>query len=166
MFIIVGLGNPEKKYGNTPHNIGFEAVDEFAKKNDFPDFRLSKKFSALISEKNNVLLAKPQTFMNNSGLAIKKIFKSQAFVSLIIVHDDIDLALGTYKLSINRGSAGHKGVESIIRELGTEDFTRIRIGVSKETKPDVLEKFSKEDKKILEEVFNQVLEEINKLIKK
>jgi peptidyl-tRNA hydrolase, PTH1 family len=104
--------------------------------------------------------------MNNSGLAIKKIFKSQAFVSLIIVHDDIDLALGTYKLSINRGSAGHKGVESIIRELGTEDFTRIRIGVSKETKPDVLEKFSKEDKKILEEVFNQVLEEINKLIKK
>lgn len=172
MFIIAGLGNPEKKYNNTPHNIGFEAIDGFAKKNDFPDFRLSKKINALISEKNNVILAKPQTFMNNSGLSIKKIIKWRSGLHLIIIHDDIDLPLGSFKIQKNRGSAGHKGVESIIKELGTQDFTRIRIGIHPQsrtldygTERYVLEKFSREDKKILKKVLSQVSLELENLIK-
>jgi PTH1 family peptidyl-tRNA hydrolase len=172
MIIIAGLGNPGKEYENTPHNLGFEAIDEFAKKNNFPVFEFDKYSNALISKKDNVILAKPQSFMNNSGFAIKKL--AEAFLPLtsgrkasaiFIVHDDIDLALGTYKVSANRGSAGHKGVESIMRELGTEDFTRIRIGVSKEKKPDVLKKFSKKDKEILKQTFNQISLELEKSIK-
>jgi peptidyl-tRNA hydrolase, PTH1 family len=165
MIIIAGLGNPGKEYENTPHNLGFEAIDEFAKKNNFPVFEFDKYSNALISKKDNVILAKPQSFMNNSGQSIKKIAGPRSDLGLIIIHDDIDLALGTYKVSANRGSAGHKGVESIMRELGTEDFTRIRIGVSKEKKTDVLKKFSKKDKEILKQTFNQISLELEKSIK-
>lgn len=160
MVIIIGLGNPGEKYKNTPHNIGFEAIDDFAEKNTFPDFKLSKKFKALISEKNNILLAKPQTFMNDSGKSVKKIIKNRA-TNLIIIHDDIDLPLGEIKISKDRGSAGHKGIESIIKELGTKDFTRIRIGVAREKKPDVLKKFDKESKKIIKESINQTINELS-----
>ena len=73
MTIIIGLGNPGRKYNNTPHNIGFEIVDRFAEENNFPGFKLSKKFNALISEKDNIILAKPETFMNRSGETVKKI---------------------------------------------------------------------------------------------
>lgn len=168
--IIIGLGNPGEKYNNTPHNIGFEAIDEFAKENNFPDFKLSKKFNALISEKDDILLAKPQTFMNESGKSVKKIIRnskstlrgaSSEIRNLIIIHDDIDLELGKIKVSKNRGSAGHKGVESIIKELGNKDFIRIRIGVSKEEKPDVLKKFSQQDK----ELAKKTLSAIDKTIK-
>ena len=92
MIIIVGLGNPGEKFNNTRHNAGFMAVDFFAKKNDFPEFEFSKKDNALISKKETILLVKPQTFMNESGVSVKKIvssFKFQAS-SFIVVHDDID----------------------------------------------------------------------------
>lgn len=173
--IIAGLGNPGKKYENTPHNIGFKVMDEFARKNDFPDFKFSKIFNADISKKDGVTLAKPQTFMNNSGLVIKKFLEARLLENctqdfersgpsrLIIVHDDIDLPLGKIKVSRNRGSAGHKGVESIIKELGTKDFTRIRIGIYPRshtldygTEKYVLKKFSKEDREVLKEVFEEV----------
>lgn len=163
MLLIVGLGNPGKKYKNTPHNIGFEAIDEFAKENNFPEFKMSKKFKAQISKKGNVLIAKPQTFMNNSGLSLKKIRGGRTSVNLIVVHDDIDLPLGKVKVSENRGSAGHKGIESIIKELDTKDFVRIRIGVSREEKPDVLKKFSKEDKKIAKEAIKQAGQKLKKM---
>jgi len=161
--IIIGLGNPGKKYNNTPHNVGFEAVDEFAKENNFPDFKLSKKFKAQISKKENIILVKPETFMNESGKSVKKICKRTGLVqSLIIIHDDIDLGLGKIRVSKNRGSAGHKGIESITKELGTKDFTRIRIGVSRKNKPDVLKKFDKESKKTIKESIKQVIEELKK----
>lgn len=155
MVVIAGLGNPGKEYENTPHNIGFEALDFFAQKNGFPAFEFDKYSNSLISKKDEVILIKPQTFMNNSGLALKKIAGK-----LIVIHDDIDLKLGEFKISTNRGSAGHKGVESIIKALRTEDFTRIRIGVSKEKKPDVLKKFNKKDQELLTPVFEQISEEI------
>ena len=150
MIIIVGLGNPGRKYRNTRHNIGFQVVDEFARENKFPEFKLSKKFNSLISEKNNIVLAKPQTFMNESGKAVKKMTGE-----LIVVHDDIDLPLGKVRISKARGAAGHKGVESIIKEIGTKDFTRFRIGISPKTgKPKnvekfVLQKFTKQEKEII-----------------
>jgi len=161
MIIIIGLGNPGEKYNNTPHNVGFEAVEQFAKENNFPEFKLSEKFKALISEKNNILLVKPQTFMNESGKSVKKIRRGRTSAKLIVIHDDIDLPLGKIKISKNRGSAGHKGVESIIKELGTKDFIRIRIGVSRKNKPDVLKKFDKESKKTIKESINQTINELS-----
>jgi PTH1 family peptidyl-tRNA hydrolase len=162
MFLIVGLGNPGEKYENTPHNIGFIAVDNFAKDKNFPDFKINKKFNAEISEKTingkKVILAKPQAFMNNSGISIKKAisFLKINFEDLIIIHDDIDIPFGQIKIAKNRGSAGHKGVMSAIKELGTMDFIRIRIGIQTDkaahphshinVKKFVLKKFSGKEK--------------------
>jgi len=168
MIIIVGLGNPGKKYKDTRHNVGFQVIDEFAKENNFPEFRLSKKFNALVSEKENIILVKPQTFMNNSGKPVKTLFSFYKPEELIIIHDDIDLPLGKIRISKNRGSAGHKGVESIIKEIGFENFTRFRIGISPKTeKPKnvekyVLQKFNKEEEKTIEQVVQEVTTEIKK----
>ena len=158
--IIVGLGNPGKKFENTRHNVGFMAIDEFAKENNFPEFELQKKFDALISEKENILLAKPQTFMNESGKAIQKITKNYSLqtTNLIIIHDDIDLPAGKIKIIKDRGSAGHKGVESIIQNIGNENLIRIRIGIrpasaegSGVAKKVVLKKFTQEEEKIIDQ---------------
>jgi PTH1 family peptidyl-tRNA hydrolase len=140
MILIVGLGNPGIKYKRTRHNIGFRALDEFQKENDFPDFKFSKKFNALISKKDigkkKIILAKPQTFMNKSGQAVKKIttYHSLPTINLVIVHDDIDLPLGKIRIVKKRGSAGHKGIESIIKELGTKNFVRLRVGIQPKEK--------------------------------
>ena len=107
MTIIIGLGNPGEKFNNTRHNAGFMAVDFFAKKNNLPEFEMEKKYDALISKKGNILLAKPETFMNKSGSAVKKIAKNNKG-QIIVVHDDADLPVGKIKIAVNRGSAGHK----------------------------------------------------------
>jgi len=187
MIIIVGLGNPGKKYKNTRHNIGFQIVDKFAKENNFPEFRLSKKFNSLVSESilNNekIILAKPQTFMNQSGKAAKAltsfykitrpgrvvITRPGRVVDLVVAHDDIDLSLGKIKIVKNRGAAGHKGVESIIKELGTKDFIRFRIGIQPEKgKPKnvekfVLQKFEKQEEELIKSVIQQAVSELKKL---
>ena len=171
--IIVGLGNPGKKYNDTPHNIGFEAVDRFVKENNFPDFNLSKKFKAQISEKGNIILAKPETFMNSSGKCVSVLVNFYKEKELVVIHDDIDLELGKIRISKDRGSAGHKGVESIIKELGTKDFTRIRIGIKPkeheksmiDTERYVLKKFEGKDKEISTKSIKQAVEELKKLDK-
>jgi len=133
MVLIVGLGNPGQKFEKTRHNLGFRALDEFLKEFDFPFFKFSRKFNAEISEGflngGKIILAKPQTFMNNSGKAVKSLTLNLKPETLIVVHDDIDLPLGTIRIVQNRGEAGHKGVKSIIDVLGTRDFIRIRIGI-------------------------------------
>jgi aminoacyl-tRNA hydrolase len=168
MMLLVGLGNPGKEYQETRHNAGFMALDEFAKVNGFPLFKLSRKHSSLISEgildSVKVLLVKPQTFMNNSGKAVRILLRNLVskdletkFLSkhLIIAHDDIDIPLGKIRVSRGSGSAGHKGVDSIIQSLGTKDFTRIRIGIQPaKGKPEnvedfVLKKFSKKEQGML-----------------
>jgi len=167
MTIIVGLGNPGKKYKNTRHNVGFQTIDEFARENNFPKFKLSKKFSALVSEKENIVLVKPQTFMNESGKTVKALLKNTTRTVLVVIHDDIDLPLGKIRVSKNRGSAGHKGVESIIKEIKTKDFTRFRIGVSSKTeKPKnvekyVLQKFNKEEEKIIKQVIKETIKKLS-----
>ena len=166
MAIIIGLGNPGKKYTNTPHNIGFEVIDKFAKGNNFPEFKLSKKFNALISESNKTILAKPETFMNNSGKSVRAITIFYKTKNIIIIHDDIDLILGDMKISKNSGSAGHKGVQSIIKELGSQDFTRIRIGIQPpKNKPGniekyVLQKFKKKQRELLKPVIPKALKNL------
>lgn len=160
MILIVGLGNPGKKYLRTRHNIGFRIIDQIAKKHDFPEFKMFKK--SLISESvikdKKIMLAKPQTFMNESGKTVKSLAKNPE--KLIVIHDDIDLALGKIRVSQNKGSAGHKGVESIFRELKTKDFSRLRIGIkpehSVETEKFVLQNFSKKDEEIIKEVIESI----------
>ena len=169
MIIIIGLGNPGERFKNTRHNVGFMAVDEFAKENNFPDFKLQKKSEALISENENILLAKPQTFMNESGKSVKKILGTENVENLIVIHDDIDLPAGKIKIVKDRGSAGHKGVESIIKAVGNDNLVRIRIGIAgkndiKAMKV-VLKKFSKEEEKILESAIKKTAEALDFLIK-
>lgn len=146
MKLIVGLGNPGEEYSQTRHNIGFRIVDfinkEYGGALSVPksrakrggDFNLDQKLNAetFQIEINNkkVILAKPQIFVNNSGEVVDKIFKYLKFKAkdLIVVHDDLDIPFGKVKVSFGRGSAGHKGVQSIIKALKSDKFYRIRIG--------------------------------------
>ena len=136
MLLIIGLGNPGKEYENTRHNIGFKIVDSFAEKNDFPAFQESSKHQSLISEKTihnkKVILLKPQTFMNLSGKAVKSVtnfYKLNPTKDIIVIGDDADLKIGKINIQSGKSSAGHKGVQSIINELGTKEFIRMRIGI-------------------------------------
>ncbi len=167
MYIIVGLGNPGKKFEHTRHNAGFEVLDFFAKQNEFPEFELSKKYESLISGKDDIILVKPQTFMNESGRAVKEILKNKNEPTLVVVHDDIDMDLGKVKMVRDSGSGGHKGVESIIQALETKDFARFKIGVKTDERlaeEVVLEKFSPEQLETLQSVFPQISQELEKFM--
>lgn len=142
MILIVGLGNPEKKYKNTRHNAGFIIINELQKKWDFQEFEFNKKFDSEISisptlgngnAKNKIILVKPQTFMNCSGEAVQKIINFYKLTpeNIIVIHDDLDIEIGKYKISTGSSSAGHKGIQSIIDNIGTQKFKRIKIGVEK-----------------------------------
>jgi len=172
MILIVGLGNPGIKYKKTRHNVGFLTIDNLQKINQLPPWHFEKKFDSEISQgkinQKKVTLAKPQTYMNNSGVAVKKLIRNLKLKieNLIVIHDDLDLVLGKFKLQKGRGSAGHKGVKSIIDALGTKDFWRLRIGIKppflKEKKREwvnkfVLENFTKEEEKIIQGVIKEAI---------
>lgn len=184
MILIAGLGNPGPKYENTRHNVGFKAIDKIAEGFQFPNFESQPIFNAKISKgkiaEKEVILAKPQSFMNNSGKAVKSLVRSLVSKrseakllsnNMIVIHDDLDLPLGEIKIAKDRGSAGHKGVQSIIDTLGTKDFIRFRIGVlPKSGKPKqadkfVLQKFTKEEEKILQKVIEKTIEAISLFLK-
>ncbi len=139
MKLIVGLGNPGKKYIRTRHNAGFLMADKLQKEWDFPAFRLNNKFDSEISEGSyklkaisyKLILVKSMTFMNNSGQAVRKIMKFYKLkpADITVIHDDLDIDLGKYKISTGSSAAGHNGVQSIINALGTKKFTRVRIGI-------------------------------------
>jgi len=156
MFLIFGLGNPGKKYRFTRHNIGARAVDEL-------------ESSALA----DVILVKPATFMNESGKVIKSLAKRQALKTdnLIVVHDDLDIPLSEIRIAKNKGPAGHKGVASVIKEMGTKNFIRFRIGICPETgKPRnpekfVLQKFSREEEKIVRQTIGRITDAIEFFLK-
>lgn len=133
--IIVGLGNPGEEYEGTRHNTGRVIVTAFAKKISADDFVFDKKSNALVSfakvGKTKVTFVLPETFMNKSGNAVGCFVKSmKAAKDLIVVHDDLDIALGRIKMSFNKSSGGHKGVESVMRAVKTESFWRLRVGIS------------------------------------
>lgn len=136
MKLIIGLGNPGKEYLKTWHNIGFLAVDQIASTFDYTDFKTEKKFKAEISsgglQSEKIILAKPQTFMNNSGESVGALIKYYKINTedLIIIHDDIDLPLGRIKITQDASAGGHNGIKSIIQHLGTQNFIRIRVGVA------------------------------------
>jgi len=173
MILIVGLGNPGEKYESTRHNIGFRAVDQLRKDLRLSDFDFDKKSNSFFSKNSDLILVKPDTYMNLSGQAVTSLSSYYKIreKDKIIIHDDIDLTIGQIKISKDRGPAGHKGVESIIKNLGTKNFIRIRIGIKpilgkpKKTEDFVLKKFSKEEKKIINEVILKSVEAIRTIIK-
>lgn len=176
MFLIVGLGNPGLKFRKTRHNIGFRVLDAFQKENNFPRFKTNKKAKVEVAKGiingQTVFLAKPQTYMNNSGQAVKFLLKENGFTQnhLIVIHDDFDLPFGEVKITENSGSAGHHGVESIIQALGTRNFKRLKIGirpkieisggsspVNLRAEDFVLKKFSKVEENNLAEIIKNAI---------
>lgn len=159
MKLIVGLGNPGRKYKKTRHNIGFVIIDELKR-------HISKK---------DAILLKPLTYMNNSGKEVKSVMDKNKISDLIVVHDDVDLPFNEIRVSKNISSAGHKGVQSIINELGTQNFIRVRVGIKPRwdqksqrgkkinTERFVLEKFTKEEKKQLKDIIKKAVLEITQL---
>ena len=138
MKIIIGLGNPGKEYQKTRHNIGFLVLDELSTQfasSDISSWENNKKFQAEVCgvsyNNEKIILVKPQTYMNESGAAVQQIchFYKATLRDIIVVHDDKDIPLGEIKVQVNRGSAGHNGIKSIIEYLGSQDFTRVRVGI-------------------------------------
>lgn len=136
MKLIVGLGNPGKKYENTWHNIGFMAIDALAKFCVAPKSKKSGKFKAEISEaflgEEKIILAKPLTFMNLSGEAVSALagFYKLSPADIIVIHDDIDLPLGKIRIAFDSSAGGHNGIKSIIQSLKTQKFCRLKLGVA------------------------------------
>lgn len=151
--VIVGLGNPGKEYEKTRHNAGRAAVMQLAKQEGFDEFVFNKKANALVSEgtigKEKVVLLLPETMMNLSGKAVAAFVKTPgAAKKLLVLQDELDLPLGVLKMVFARGSGGHKGIESIRRAIKTEDFARIRIGISGQGKKNQAKKVEGEEKVI------------------
>lgn len=162
MFYIIGLGNPGEEYKESRHNTGKMAVAYFQARNSKSQIR-------------NLKIIESEEFMNNSGKAVAKVIKTKkAAEKLVVVYDDIDLPIGTMKISYNKSSGGHRGVESIIKALKTKEFIRIRIGIAPTTpggklkKPDtekkvldfILGKFKPTETEILKKIFKKVSEAI------
>lgn len=149
-YVIVGLGNPGGEYEHTRHNAGRMAVQTFAEESGLPEFAVNKPKKSLVTkgvlDGEKVECVLPETFMNKSGGAVVGFVKSvKAAQKLIVVYDDLDLPLGTIRISFGRSSGGHRGVESIARALKTKNFIRVRIGVSRATKKGAAKKVSMDE---------------------
>ena len=173
LYLVVGLGNPGREYQNTRHNIGFMAVDAFARSVNVTFSKVQSK--ALITkttlENSQLILAKPQTYMNLSGQAVSGLLNYYKIPKehLIVIHDDIDLPLGTIRIRPGGGSAGQKGIGSIIEKLGSQEFARIRLGVGRpqgqmDAAAFVLLPIAKEDMEFLPVLFSKVNEAIRQFI--
>lgn len=181
MKLIVGLGNPGKQYERTRHNYGFMVVDALRENlahHGANAWELSRKFNAEICGANyngeRIILAKPMTFMNESGVAVHLLAHYYKILpaDIIVVHDDKDLKLGLVKVQFERGHAGHNGVRSIIDHIGTNAFMRIRLGVApdnlekmEDTADFVLGKFGLLERGTIKNATNQAITEILALIK-
>ena len=160
MYLIVGLGNPEEEYGKTRHNMGFDTINKIAEKYDI---KLNKnKFHGIyentILENKKIILLKPQTYMNLSGISVKEVmdFYKIDKENILIIYDDMDIKPGNIKIRKKGGAGGHNGIKSIIENIGTEEFARIRIGIGRPTPEEdkinyVIGTVSEEERKKLEE---------------
>ncbi len=165
--LIVGLGNPGKKYENTRHNVGFMVVDEIVRRlrlRGFKEEALSHVYRARIGGRE-VILAKPQTFMNNSGYAVINLLEENGLEpsQMLVVYDDLDLPFGMTRLRLEGSSGGHKGMESIIKAVKTEKFPRLRVGIGRpkgkeEVVNYVLSPFSKKELEVLGAVIKKASE--------
>ncbi len=157
MFLIVGLGNPGSKYAATRHNFGFLALDLLGGGTSWEE-----KYHSQFLKLEDVILAKPQTFMNNSGEAVKEMLKFYPDAQLIVIHDDLDFPLGAIRIQKDASAAGHNGVRSIIEQLGTQDFIRIRLGIDNPEvrgqvpgEDFVLQKFTDPEQNLVKEILEK-----------
>lgn len=174
LFVVVGLGNPGKDYTNTRHNVGFDTIDILAERNHININKI--KFKSVYGEGNiggsKVLLVKPQTYMNNSGITVREIssFYKIPPENIIVIVDDIDIDFSAVRIK-RRGSAGsHNGLKSIIYHLQKDDFPRIKIGIGRKRENQdladfVLSRFSKEERKLIEESILIGAESVESIIK-
>jgi len=178
MKLIIGLGNPGKKYQHTWHNVGFLTIDALAENLELSKFKKSLKFQAEIAEakfdEEKIILAKPTTFMNLSGKSVKSLmsFYKLSAKDLIVIQDDLDLPLGKMRIVQKSSAGGHNGIKSIIEILKTDDFCRIKIGVAGEKKPlmdaadYVLINFTGQEAKIVNKQTTLAAEAVLDIIKK
>jgi PTH1 family peptidyl-tRNA hydrolase len=174
MKLIVGLGNPEDKHKNNRHNSGFMVIDELAHLLLDEEWSSVKKFQSLIiKHEGSFMLAKPQTFMNQSGKAVKKLIDQYKIESsdLWVIHDDLDIVLGDYKIQKGKGPKLHKGIESIEKELGKTDFWRVRIGIENRSAENkisgetyVLQDFTEEETKVIVPTIAKICGEVISLV--
>ena len=159
MKLIVGLGNPGKEYQNTRHNIGFMTLDHFANTDNWKS-KFSSLYTEIVVNGEKILLIKPQTYMNLSGNALIEFVNFYKINSedILVIHDDLDLPVGTYRLKINSSAGGHNGIKSIIERLGSTGFARLKIGISNnkemDTKDYVLGKFRKDELEIYDKLYS------------
>lgn len=171
MILIVGLGNPGEKYENTRHNLGFMAIDDLAQIYN-GKWKTEKKFDCqlaiidtkILGQEGKLILVKPLTFMNASGFAVSKLMSFYKIEpkNLWVIHDDLDIAPGKFKIKSKGGSAGHRGVSSIVEQLGTTEFVRFRLGIGRPFQPgeERLEKY------VLEGLSSKDMSDAKKGIKK
>ncbi|MCW1930438.1 MAG: aminoacyl-tRNA hydrolase [Candidatus Kerfeldbacteria bacterium] len=166
LWLIVGLGNPEKKYDRTRHNVGFRILDALAS-----DFREEKKFNALVTKRDNIIYCKPLTYMNDSGDAVQPLahFYDIPVERIVVIYDDKEIPFGTLRLRSSGSDAGHNGIKSIIERLGSKEFPRIKIGVGMmpeqwDAADYVLAPFTADEEKVLPEILQAAEEAIRDIV--
>jgi len=173
-YLIVGLGNPGKEYENTRHNAGVMVLEQIRTAWSFSDWSKDSMSNSLMSrgilDTNAVSFMFPQTFMNLSGTAVRHFADTEYREKLVVVYDDLDIPLGSLKVSYDRSSGGHNGVQSIIDTLGSAEFLRVRIGIGPlegDVRKDigVLDAFAEEEKKIIENQSKKVAEILTVFLK-
>ncbi len=171
MWLVVGLGNPGSKYARTRHNIGFQVLDEFARRvglewKDRAEYRICSGSTG----DDKIILLEPLTFMNRSGSAVRKVADKFAVPpeNTIVAHDDLDLETGRLKIRKNGSSGGHKGVESVIQCTGSKNFIRVKIGIGRDqfvpTEEYVLKKFRPDESAAVGEAVQRAVESIETII--
>jgi len=174
LFIIVGLGNPGKDYTNTRHNVGFDTIDLLAKRNSININKI--KFNSVYGEgtigDEKVLLVKPQTYMNNSGITVRDIynFYKVPIENVIVIVDDIDIQFSRVRIKAKGSAGSHNGLKSIIYLLGRDDFPRVKIGIgSKRENQDlanfVLSRFSKDEREVIESSILTAAESVETIVR-
>ena len=173
MKIGVGLGNPGNQYKDTRHNIGFLVVDELARRWNTPSWK--RRYDAEVSEHRAigpVLLVKPQTFMNLSGNSVReaaKFYKTPS-TDIVVIHDDLDLPAGRLRIRERGGSGGHRGIESMLSQLGADDFVRVRFGVGRppegwESADYVLGRFAPDEQALIKEAIDKAADAVEAILK-
>jgi PTH1 family peptidyl-tRNA hydrolase len=175
MKLIIGLGNPGKQYEHTRHNIGFECIDALAKKWDAPlsQMKFNGMFTSVHRPEGKVILLKPLTYMNLSGESVRPLmdYFDVAIEDIIVIYDDLDLDTGKLRLRQKGSAGGHNGIKSLIQHLGTQEFNRIRVGISRppagmKVADYVLAKFSKEDNLAIEQAIEQTVSAVEAALSK
>jgi len=168
--VIVGLGNPGRAYAHTKHNIGFDVLDTFAKRRKVRI--LGRQFKALVGSFDHygeqILLVKPQTFMNDSGLAVGQVVRKYNLQpdDILVVYDDMDLPPGKVRIRMRGSSGGHKGMKSIIAHIHSENFPRMRIGIGHEGEAinHVLSRFGRKDKQLVEQAIADAADALDMIL--